>query len=150
MAAKGADFRAQKIFTKTNDANNWLKHIGKLGLPLQLLLKSYQFLVVWVDVTVLLVKTYLALLQSMFSFILPSRRKNLSTDVAVVVGSSRGVGRELSYKLGKLHSTVICLDLQPPEDESVSKDVRMDGGISFYFLCDITNRDQVENVISKI
>ena len=86
----------------------------------------------------------------MFSFILPSQRKNLSTDVAVIVGSSRGVGRELSYKLGKLHSTVICLDLQSPEDESVSKDVRMDGGNAFYFQCDITNREQVENVISKI
>jgi len=105
---------------------------------------------VWIDVSVLLVKTYLALLQSMIFFVLPSKRKNLSTEIAVVVGSSRGVGRELAYKLGKLHSTVICLDVQSPETESVSKDVRMDGGNAFYFQCDVTNREQVENTISKI
>ncbi|XP_070504912.1 17-beta-hydroxysteroid dehydrogenase 13-like isoform X2 [Chironomus tepperi] len=148
--ARAMDFRAQKVVTKSNDTNSWLKHIGKLGLPLQLLLKSYQFLVVWVDVSVLLVKTYFALIQSILCFILPSRRKNLSTEVAVVVGSSRGVGRELAYKLGKLHSTVICIDVQSPDDEIVSKDIQMDGGNAFYFQCDVTNREHVEHTISKI
>lgn len=67
-----------------------------------------------------------------------------------IVGSSRGLGRELALKLGGLNATVVCIDLQTPDQESTSKDVTAAGGAAFYFQCDITCKDQVEKTIGAI
>lgn len=67
-----------------------------------------------------------------------------------VVGSSRGLGLELAYKLARLHSTVICVDVQTPEQEEVTKRIVEAGGSAFYYQCDITERAQVEATIDEI
>jgi all-trans-retinol dehydrogenase (NAD+) len=67
-----------------------------------------------------------------------------------VVGSSRGLGRELAYKLASLNSTVICIDVQTPDQEIVTKRIINIGGSAFYYQCDITEREQVERTIEDI
>ena len=68
----------------------------------------------------------------------------------MVVGSSRGVGREIAIKLGKCGSNVVLIDIQQPEIESVSKAITTDGGTAAYFQCDVSKRDQVDATISRI
>jgi NAD(P)-dependent dehydrogenase (short-subunit alcohol dehydrogenase family) len=67
-----------------------------------------------------------------------------------VVGSSRGLGLELSVKLANLNSTVICIDIQPPDQETVTKRIIDAGGSAFYYQCDITKRENVEKTINSI
>lgn len=66
------------------------------------------------------------------------------------MGSSRGLGRELALKLGKLRSTVICIDIHSPELDRTSHTVKASGGSSSYYQCDVTNKEQVERTISTI
>lgn len=68
----------------------------------------------------------------------------------MIVGSSRGVGREIAIKLGKCQSKVVLIDIQQPEIESVSKAIIADGGTAAYFQCDVSKRDQVDEIISRI
>lgn len=95
-------------------------------------------------------KAWLAISTSLLFLFLPSRRKELNSEVAVVVGSSRGVGREIALKLAKLNSKVVLIDIQSPEIESVSKSIIVDGGIAHYFQCDVTSKEQVEATVGKI
>lgn len=149
MSARGADFRAHRS-ARSRETYGWLKHIGKVGYPLQLVLRYYQFCVVMLDVIALLFKSYIAIIVSFFFFFVPNKKKSLKSEIAVVVGSSRGVGREISLKLGSSRAIVICIDIQPAENENVSLDIKRAGGIAHYFQCDVTNRDQVEATMNRI
>ena len=138
--------RAHRDAIRTSDSKNWLKHIGKLGFPLQLLLKTYSYFIVYIDLWILFFRSWLAIFSSIFRVFFPTRLKNLSREVAMVVGSSRGVGRELALRLGAFNTIVICIDIQPSEIESVSRSIRENGGTAFYFQCDVTYREQVEAI----
>lgn len=62
----------------------WLKHIGKLGLPLKIVMVLYQFLIVYWDLMFLALMTYKEMCLSCFYFIVPLPKKTLNTEVAVV------------------------------------------------------------------
>lgn len=115
-----------------------------------MLLKTYSYFIVYIDVIMLLIKSWLAILTTIFLMFFPARRKSLRNEVAMVVGSSRGVGRELALKLGKLRATVICIDIQPSDGESVARSISVEGGVAHYFQCDVTKRDQVDATITRI
>jgi len=148
-SVKGADFRAQKTSSRAN-AQGWLKHIGKLGFPVHLLLIFYQIVVVAWDLMIMSILTYKELWLSVIYFIFPLSKKNLNSEVVVIVGSSRGLGRELALKLANLRSTVVCIDIQSPEQETTSHTIRASGGVASYYQCDITSKEQVDKTISTI
>lgn len=45
---------------------------------------------------------------------------------------------------------MICIDIQTPDKEVVTKQIVDAGGSAFYFQCDITKREEVEATIGKI
>lgn len=67
-----------------------------------------------------------------------------------IVGSSRGLGRELAFKLAALDATVICIDLQKSDQEMTSKTVTDLGGTAYYYQCDVTSKEQVEKTMNEI
>jgi len=95
-------------------------------------------------------RAYKELWLTFFFFLVPLPRKNLGRQIVVIVGSSRGLGRELCYKLGSLESTVVCIDIQSSEQEITSKQVNEAGGRAFYYQCDITSKDQVDKTVGTI
>jgi short chain dehydrogenase len=115
-----------------------------------LLLKLYQLAVVWWDLMHMGLIAYKEMWLSLFFIIVPLPKKTLRNEVAVVVGSSRGLGFELARKLASLHSTVICIDVQTPDQETLTKRIIEAGGSAFYYQCDITERRQVEATINSI
>lgn len=62
----------------------WLKHIGKLGLPLKIVMVIYQMTVVYWDLVFLTLMTYKEMWLSFFYLIVPLPKKTLNTEVAVV------------------------------------------------------------------
>jgi all-trans-retinol dehydrogenase (NAD+) len=56
----------------------------------------------------------------------------------------------LALKLASLNSTVVCLDVQTAEQEVVSKNIVEGGKSAFYFQCDVTDKNQVEQTIESI
>jgi all-trans-retinol dehydrogenase (NAD+) len=49
-----------------------------------------------------------------------------------------------------MRATVICIDVQDPDDENVSRAIKAEGGTAFYFQCDIAIRGQVDYTIGRI
>lgn len=109
---------------------------------------------------------------SIIFFILPLRRKCLEDEISLVrtnsnelfsityitrkiffkiIGSSKGIGREIAVKQAELVSKTICIDINPPEQEMTTKMIKQNGYHNVhYYQCDITDREQVENTIQKI
>lgn len=56
----------------------------------------------------------------------------------------------MAFKLSAMNSTVICIDVQTPEQEIVSKQIVDSGKSAFYYACDITSREQVDRTIESI
>lgn len=83
MKLSAQDFRAQKTSSRSN-AQGWLKHIGKLGFPVHLLLIFYQIVVVAYDLMIMSILTYKELWLSVIYLIFPLSKKNLNSEVAVV------------------------------------------------------------------
>lgn len=83
-------FRAQR---SQNKGQGWLKHIGKFGFPIKILLKFYQMFVVWYDLVYFSIVAYKEMWFSLFAFVFPLQKKSLIYDVAVVSGTV------LSYRI---------------------------------------------------
>lgn len=66
------------------DPTGWLKHIGKLGFPIQFLLKFYQMIIVSFDMWFMGVLTFKECLLALFYLIVPLPKKTLVNELAVV------------------------------------------------------------------
>lgn len=70
----------------------WLKHIGKLGLPLKVLMVIYQLTIVYCDLVFLALMTYKEMCMSFIYLIVPLPKKTLNAEVAVVSYQKAMVG----------------------------------------------------------
>lgn len=68
----------------------------------------------------------------------------------MIVGASRGVGRELALQLAKLGALPVCLDINHVDNQKLVKEIRELGHEAFGYTCDVTSKDQVEHVIDAI
>ena len=62
----------------------WLKHIGYLGLPVQIFMRAYQLAILCVDLAVMAVMAYKELLLAFIFAVVPLPKKTLVNEVAVV------------------------------------------------------------------
>lgn len=69
---------------KQKPMQGWLKHIGKAGAPLTMILKSYSLGILFWDVALLLFNTWLAIIQSIISVVMPRKTKRLREEIALV------------------------------------------------------------------
>lgn len=139
-----------------------------------MLLKIYQMNVIVFDLVYLSIMAYKEFWFSIIFFILPLRRKSLEDDISLVrkilllnhfyrsinklrhyfskiIGSSKGIGREIAVKQAGIVSKTICIDIHPASSEMTTKIIQQNGYYNvYYYQCDITDRDQVESTIEQI
>lgn len=73
---------------------------------------------------------------------------DLSGKVAVVTGSSRGIGRASAELLAKLGAKVVISSRKADACEEVAADIRRQGGDAHVIACNISRRGEVEALIS--
>ena len=73
---------------------------------------------------------------------------DLTGKVAVVTGSSRGIGRSSAELLAKLGAKVVISSRKADACEEVASGIRKDGGDAHVIACNIARRDEVEALIS--
>uniref|UniRef100_A0A0A9ZGQ3 Short-chain dehydrogenase/reductase 3 n=1 Tax=Lygus hesperus TaxID=30085 RepID=A0A0A9ZGQ3_LYGHE len=108
--------------------------------------------VIFVEVLLLLVSVAAALVESIITFILPNREKDISSDIILVTGSGHGIGRELTIKLAAEGSTVIGWDLSEEgnaETYKILKDLNLHSKTKFY-TCNVADRSEVLKTAAKV
>lgn len=63
-----------------------------------------------------------------------------------VIGSGRGVGREIAIQLADLGAIVLCVDKNRANNEDTVQIIKRNGGSAAAYTCDITKRHNVENL----
>ena len=78
-------------------------------------------------------------------------QKTLSGKVALVTGASKGIGKEIATKLGKLGATVI-VNYSSSEDKAnqVVKTIEEFGGCAYKLKFDVSNEKEVIDSVNKI
>ncbi|KAE8137965.1 hypothetical protein BDV38DRAFT_270985 [Aspergillus pseudotamarii] len=75
---------------------------------------------------------------------------SLHGKIAIVTGSSGGIGRAISLKLAGVGAVVICGDIQekvPGDKVSTHETIIQSGGTAEYVMLDVTEAEQVESAV---
>src|ERR1700749_1734740 len=73
---------------------------------------------------------------------------DLTGQVAVITGSSRGIGRSSAELLAKLGAKVVISSRKADGCEEVAQGIRNAGGDAHVIACNISRREEVEALIS--
>lgn len=74
----------------------------------------------------------------------------LEGKIAMITGGSRGIGRETAVTFADAGAKVVVADLSEKEGEETVNLISESGGQAFFAEMDVTNREQVEQVVSKV
>ncbi|MCJ1331361.1 hypothetical protein MMC10_008051 [Thelotrema lepadinum] len=83
--------------------------------------------------------------------------KRLLNKIAIVTGSSSGVGRAIARAYSREGASVVCSDLQPsacalvPEEAEINTDdlIRHEGGNAIFVEADVTSSQQMQTLVTK-
>lgn len=74
---------------------------------------------------------------------------DLTGKVAIVTGGGRGLGQQIAEGFAEAGANVVVCSRKPEACEEVSEQLRKIGVESFALKCDVTNPDDVKNVVEK-
>ncbi|KAJ1531732.1 hypothetical protein ONE63_000395 [Megalurothrips usitatus] len=115
-----------------------------------MLLQLYALVVLSWDALCLVIQVYFAFLEACWHLICPPRQRSVKNEIVLIVGASRGVGRELALQLGALGACVVCCDIDNAGNRKTSLDICQNGGRAVPYHVDVTNRDLVFKVAEKV
>jgi 3-oxoacyl-[acyl-carrier protein] reductase len=74
---------------------------------------------------------------------------DLSTNVAIVTGSGRGIGREIALVLARHGASVVISDINVAAAEKAAAEIKNDGGSSIAIAADVTEQEQVASLANQ-
>jgi NAD(P)-dependent dehydrogenase (short-subunit alcohol dehydrogenase family) len=73
----------------------------------------------------------------------------LKDEVAIVVGSGRGIGRAIALRLAKEGSNVVIADVKEDLAEKTAEEIKSIGTKSLAVKVDVRSNDDIENMVQK-
>ncbi len=78
------------------------------------------------------------------------RCKDIKGQTVLITGSGSGLGRSLAKKIARLHTRVVCLDVNTSANEDTVKEIKAAGGDAVAFTCDLSKREEIYKVADEI
>src|SRR5579884_766359 len=75
---------------------------------------------------------------------------DLTGQVALVTGASRGLGQAIAVALGRAGAKVACVARDRQKLEKTVAAIQEAGGTAEVFECDVTNSESVGNVVEAV
>jgi NAD(P)-dependent dehydrogenase (short-subunit alcohol dehydrogenase family) len=73
----------------------------------------------------------------------------LDGKVAIITGSSRGIGRATAEAMARLGAKVVISSRKAEPCEEVAAGIKAEGGEAIVIPCNISRKDEVENLVAK-
>jgi len=70
--------------------------------------------------------------------------------VVIITGAARGIGAACMRTFAKHDFSVIGLDIQTPEGQSVAEAIRKAGGEALFLKCDVADENQVASCVKQV
>ncbi|KOB69455.1 Epidermal retinal dehydrogenase [Operophtera brumata] len=121
-----------------------------LMFPLKMLLRLYSFCILMIDIAWVVVNAVCAVFQAGYELFRPPPMKSLKRENALVIGSGRGVGRELAIQLADLGAIVLCVDQNKVNNEETVECIKRRGGTAYLYTCDITKKENVQKLAAQV
>lgn len=77
-------------------------------------------------------------------------RVDLDGQVAIVTGASRGLGKSMALALAANGATVACVARSEEKLNAVVAEIEAAGGKAVALVCDVANRDSVEQTVDSV
>lgn len=74
---------------------------------------------------------------------------NLNDKVAIVTGSAMGMGKSTAELFAKVGAKVVVADFNEEEGQKVAEQIKADGGEATFIKVDVSNEEQVKNLVDK-
>ena len=74
----------------------------------------------------------------------------IENKVAIVTGGGQGLGEGICRRFAKEGASIAILGRTLSKIERVANDIKEEGGEAFPILCDITDRNQVDNAVQSV
>lgn len=63
-----------------------------------------------------------------------------------MTGAGQGIGREIALELSRFGCIIICVDIREDTNQETVRQVQQLRGLAFAYTCDVSNREQVEEL----
>lgn len=118
--------------------------------PIKMLLRLYSFCILMVDVAWVVFNAICATFQAAYELFRPPPLKTVRLETAMVIGSGRGVGRQIAMQLADLGAIVVCIDINHQNNEDTVDHIKLRGGSAASYICDVTRREKIEELAAQI
>ncbi|XP_072947112.1 epidermal retinol dehydrogenase 2-like [Epargyreus clarus] len=134
----------------SNAVSNILSTVLNPMFPINMLLRMYSMCILMVDLAWVIVNAMYAIAQAAYEMVRPPPMKSLSRETAMVIGSGRGVGKQLAIQLADLGAVVLCVDLNETNNNKTVEQINQQGGEAYSFTCDVTKRENIANLAMQL
>jgi 3-oxoacyl-[acyl-carrier protein] reductase len=75
---------------------------------------------------------------------------DLKNKIVIITGSRRGMGKSHALLFAKAGAKVVVSDISLEDCEKVSDEIKKEGGEALAVKCDVTKKDEVENMVKSV
>lgn len=111
--------------------------------------KGYIMSLMW-EFAFIIVRVFLHVSMSGFKWILPSQRKSLRKDIALVTGAASGIGRLIALRLASKGCRMVIWDINSDGLEAVAKEIEAAGGVAHFYKCNVRDRNEIYKMAKKV